>query len=327
MVIRGMVDDSLEESVGITLSLRRQASGISIEEVSQALNIKKDYIAAIENSQLETLPGKIYSSGFIRSYAKFLKLDPDQIIKRLMAEQNVLEKEQNLQFPLAVPNSGMPRKSIVILGIIILLIGYGLWTNTSPTKVPTITSLDNNISNNVVVEKVYSATNIQSNTTTDSRAAIAAQPKNIDVKEPSSKILVQEGNSTNNNLVNNSVKLDVDENIGTSILQPQINGNSEIRPIPNSIDSRILITAKAASWVQVFDPMHEDIVLSKLLVTGEKYWVPNMPGLYLMTGNSGGLEIKVDGEIVPSIGELGEIRRKVLLNPIQLQKQQIIKHN
>ena len=48
MVIRGMVDDSLENSVGTTLSLRRQASGISIEEVSQALNIKKDYIAAIE---------------------------------------------------------------------------------------------------------------------------------------------------------------------------------------------------------------------------------------------------------------------------------------
>ena len=110
-------------------------------------------------------------------------------------------------------------------------------------------------------------------------------------------------------------------------MQPQINGNSENRPTPNSIDSRILITAKAASWVQVFDPMHEDIVLSKLLVTGETYWVPNMPGLYLMTGNSGGLEIKVDGEIVPPIGELGEIRRKVLLNPIQLQKQQTIKHN
>ena len=149
MVIRGMVDDSLEDSVGTTLSLRRQASGISIEEVSQALNIKKDYIAAIENNQLETLPGKIYSSGFIRSYAKFLKLDPDQIIKRLMAEQNVLETEQDLQFPLSVPNSGMPRKSIVILGIIILLIGYSLWTNTSPTKVPTITSLDNDIRNNV----------------------------------------------------------------------------------------------------------------------------------------------------------------------------------
>ena len=327
MVIRGMVDDSLEDSVGTTLSLRRQASGISIEEVSQALNIKKDYIAAIENNQLETLPGKIYSSGFIRSYAKFLKLDPDQIIKRLMAEQNVLETEQDLQFPLSVPNSGMPRKSIVILGIIILLIGYSLWTTTSPTKVPTITSLDNNISNNVLVEKVYSAPNIQNNTPTNSRAAIAAQPKNIDVKELSSKISVKEGNPTNNNLVNNSVKLDVDENIGTSVLQPQINGIRENRPTPNSIDSRILITAKAASWVQVFDPMHEDIVLSKLLVTGEKYWVPNMPGLYLMTGNSGGLEIKVDGEIVPSIGGLGEIRRKVLLNPIQLQKQQTIKHN
>ena len=62
-----MVDDILEDSVGKTLSLRRQASGTSIEKVSKALNIKKDYIVAIENNQLEILPGKIYSSGFIRS--------------------------------------------------------------------------------------------------------------------------------------------------------------------------------------------------------------------------------------------------------------------
>ena len=316
-----MVEDSLENSVGETLSLRRQASGASIEEVAKALNIKKDYIVAIENNELEILPGKIYSSGFIRSYAKFLKLDPDEIIKQLKAEQNALQTGPDLQFPLAVPDSGIPRKSIVILGIIILLIGYGLWANSSPPEVSTIASLNNNISENVVLEKVYSVPKNENDAPADSRSAIAAQPDSIEVKGPSSKTVTKEGPPINSGAINKSTKLDVDENIGTSILQPQITGDSQNRSIPKSIDSRILITAKASSWVRVFDPMHEDIVLSKVLVAGEKYWVPNMPGLYLMTGNSGGLEIKVDGEIVPPIGELGEIRRKVLLNPVQLQKQ------
>ena len=322
-----MVDDSLEDSVGKTLSLRRQASGTSIEEVSKALNIKKDYIVAIENNQLEILPGKIYSSGFIRSYAKFLKLDPDETIKRLRAEQKALQIEPELQFPLAIPNSGMPRKSIVILGIIILLIGYGLWTNIAPPEVSTIASLDNNISDNVVLDKVYSAPKFGNNAPSDSRLAIAAQPNRVELKDSSSKTLAKASNSVNSDIINESIKLDVDENIGTSVIQPQITGISQNKPIPKSIDSRILITAKTSSWVEVFDPTHEDIVVSKVLVTGEKFWVPNLPGLYLMTGNSGGLEIKVDGEIVPPIGELGEIRRNVLLNPIQLQKQQTIKHN
>ena len=322
-----MVEDSPENSVGETLSLRRQASGASIEEVAKALNIKKDYIVAIENNDLEVLPGKIYSSGFIRSYAKFLKLDPDEIITRLKAEQNALQTEPDLQFPLAVPNSGIPRKSIVILGIIILLIGYGLWTNISPPEVSTITSPHNHISNTVVLDKVYPVPKKGGDAPTNSRAAIAAQPNSSEAQSISSKNVIKESNLLSSNSVNKSIKLKVDENIGTSVLQPQITGNSQNRQIPKSIDSRILITAKASSWVQVVDPMHEDIVFSRVLVAGEKYWVPNMPGLYLITGNSGGLEIKVDGEIVPPIGEIGEIRRKVLLNPIQLQKQQTINYN
>ena len=321
-----MVNDILEDSVGKTLSLRRQASGTSIEEVSKALNIKKDYIVAIENNQLEILPGKIYSSGFIRSYAKFLELDPDEIIRRLRVEQNALQTEPDLQFPLSIPSSRIPRKSIVVLGIIILLLGYGLWTHSSPPEVSTITSLNNNIGNTVVLEELYSVPKMKNNPPTNSRAAKAAQPKSKEVRSSLSKTVINENNLLTTNSVNKSIKLEVDENIGTSVLQPQIAGNSQNRPIPKSIDSRILITARTSSWIQVVDPMHEDIVVSRVMVVGEKYWVPNMPGLYLMTGNSGGLEIKVDGDIVPPIGELGEIRRKVILNPIQLQKQPTKKH-
>ena len=109
-----------------------------------------------------------------------------------MAEKNALETEQDLQFPLAVPNSGMPRKSIVILGLIILLIGYGLWANSSPPEVSTIASLNNNISENVVLEKVYSVPKNENDAPADSRSAIAAQPDSIEVKGPSSKTVTND---------------------------------------------------------------------------------------------------------------------------------------
>ena len=35
----------------------------------------------------------------------------------------------------------------------------------------------------------------------------------------------------------------------------------------------------------------------------------------MLTGNAGGLEISVDGDIVPSIGPSGAVRRNILLDP------------
>ena len=38
-----------------------------------------------------------------------------------------------------------------------------------------------------------------------------------------------------------------------------------------------------------------------------------------MTGNAGALELLVDGEVAPAIGEVGEVRRNVELDPDKLK--------
>jgi cytoskeleton protein RodZ len=76
---------------------------------------------------------------------------------------------------------------------------------------------------------------------------------------------------------------------------------------------RIMLKAKAESWIQVRDEPNDRVLLARLLRPGDVYRVPNRPGLNLWTGNAGGLEILVDGEPVPSIGEAGAVRRRVLL--------------
>jgi len=46
---------------------------------------------------------------------------------------------------------------------------------------------------------------------------------------------------------------------------------------------------------------------------------PDRPGLKLLTGNAGALEILVDGETVPSIGPVGRVRRDVALDVARLR--------
>lgn len=83
--------------------------------------------------------------------------------------------------------------------------------------------------------------------------------------------------------------------------------------------SRITVRAKSNSWIQVRDEALDRLLFTRLLREGDAYEVPNRPGLHLMTGNAGALELLVDGEAVPAIGAVGEVRRNVELDPEKLK--------
>ncbi len=80
---------------------------------------------------------------------------------------------------------------------------------------------------------------------------------------------------------------------------------------------RILVTARMVSWVQVTS-VDGELLLTRVLRPGDRYFVPDREGLFLTTGNAGGLEIVVDGEVAPSIGGPGTVRRDIALVPERL---------
>lgn len=90
-------------------------------------------------------------------------------------------------------------------------------------------------------------------------------------------------------------------------------------PRQNDGPSRITVRAKSNSWIQVRDEIADRLLFTRLLRKGDEYEVPNRDGLRLMTGNAGALELLVDGEVVPAIGDVGEVRRNVELDVDKLQ--------
>lgn len=83
--------------------------------------------------------------------------------------------------------------------------------------------------------------------------------------------------------------------------------------------SRITVRATSNSWIQIRDEALDRLLFTRLLREGDQYEVPNRPGLSLMTGNAGALELLVDGEAIPAIGGVGEVRRNVVLDPDKLK--------
>ena len=85
-------------------------------------------------------------------------------------------------------------------------------------------------------------------------------------------------------------------------------------------ESRIVVLARDSSWIQVRDDIANKMLLTRLLRSGDSYRVPDRPGLKLLTGNAGALDILVDGDTVPALGKDGQVLRGVVLNADRLRE-------
>jgi len=70
------------ESPGKFLKNERETRNISLEEVSYFTKIKAGHLKAIEEDRYELLPPALYVKGYLTVYAKYLNLDPKDIISK-----------------------------------------------------------------------------------------------------------------------------------------------------------------------------------------------------------------------------------------------------
>ena len=70
------------ETLGIGASLREERirQGLTLDTVESATRIRGRYLEAIEDERWDELPAEAYAKGFLRTYATFLELDPQQFL-------------------------------------------------------------------------------------------------------------------------------------------------------------------------------------------------------------------------------------------------------
>ncbi len=87
-------DENKEHPIGAILRYYREQRGINLDSASEQLRIRQDYLAAMEQDRFDLLPEGMYRRSFLRAYASFLKLDPDQIMKMFDQQQPAEEEDQ-----------------------------------------------------------------------------------------------------------------------------------------------------------------------------------------------------------------------------------------
>ncbi len=67
--------------LGSTLSRARRARAITLEDVERDTHVSKRYLEALENEDFTIFPAPVYARGFLRTYSRYLGLNPEELIR------------------------------------------------------------------------------------------------------------------------------------------------------------------------------------------------------------------------------------------------------
>ena len=75
--------DPAIDGPGARLRAAREAAGLSLDQVAQQLKLAPRQVKALEDENFGELPGRTFSRGFVRNYARLLNLDPEDLLLHL----------------------------------------------------------------------------------------------------------------------------------------------------------------------------------------------------------------------------------------------------
>src|SRR3954449_6983894 len=83
---RGLATEPLP-SLPERLYAARERKGVDLYRAERDTKIRARYLAALERGEYRELPGAVYTKGFLRNYAAYLGLDPDEILRQWKHER------------------------------------------------------------------------------------------------------------------------------------------------------------------------------------------------------------------------------------------------
>lgn len=79
--------DADPASFGIWLRRQREAREVSLREIAERTKISLRYLEAMEENRFALLPAPVFARGFLREYARYVGLNPDEVINHFLAAQ------------------------------------------------------------------------------------------------------------------------------------------------------------------------------------------------------------------------------------------------
>lgn len=120
--------ETVRTTPGSLLLAQRETLELSLQHVADELNLTMHYVRALESDSYDKLPGDVFVKGYIRSYARLLGLDPDQMLEiyRDFTTHKLARKEEAIKRH-ARRRMDKNRPWIIVSGVAFVVVAILLW--------------------------------------------------------------------------------------------------------------------------------------------------------------------------------------------------------
>jgi len=343
--------DDFELRLGDVMRGERATLGKSLLDVQRELKIKATYIAAIENCDVSVFETQGFVAGYVRSYARYLGMDPDWAFTRFCAEANFVVAHgmsaaassaaisavrsrvaNELRDPLANPKASfVPRGpgfmthvepgavgSLLVLVVLIGALGYGGWSVLQEVQRVQLAPIDQAPA---VVAELDPLGNVQGvaplvRSAPAGDAVVEAVPAASDAMDRLYRPQALD------------VPVMVARDGPIAAIDPgrtAVPGDAATDPVQLAAERAVQVVAAEApavellavrpSWVRV-SAADGTVLFEKILDAGERYTVPQMEQAALLrAGNSGSVYFAVNGQTYGPAAPGAQVVKGVALSP------------
>ena len=103
------------DALGERFRAAREARGLALSDVAEQIRIRSVYLAAIEDEKWNAIGAPVYVRGFLRTYARFLGIDPEEAVAAFNRTQPAVPSTAGLPAPEpSSPGATVPRGSALV---------------------------------------------------------------------------------------------------------------------------------------------------------------------------------------------------------------------
>lgn len=294
---------------GAILGAERLAQGLSIDQVADQLKLAPRQITALESDNYEALPGMAIVRGFVRAYAKYLRLDAAPLVAMITVDNGLIAEVTPMRREMATPfaETQMPSMSrrnmtpVWVLGsafvlCVIVVLAWLQFSDRFPSGIvgagkgsPTTTILPSPIpaqaSSNEGVTASAPIASASIDTTSGSAApavadSAAATPAVAPSTAPVNPPALASANTTSNNTAP----------VTTTAQEKPAAEN----PVAAS-NNLLILKIKQDSWVEV-KRSNGTVLLSRVLKAGNSEAIDMSNPVQLVVGNVAGVDANLRGQ-------------------------------
>ena len=277
------------ETVGEILRNKREEIGLSLDEITEKLNLDSNLIELLENNDFEKFKVETYLKGYLRAYSKLLGIDGDRIIK-LYKESNP-EKEPEILPDVKPKNQkNSSDRSVKLFSYIIglsIVLSMLIWYQKNITIKP---DANNNNIGNIELNKNNKINGVDTSYKIITHSDYWQWPiDNIPDRYRDS------GENDNSKSVKNEK---IKDNIKENVIQEEVleTEESPINETQQSADT-VVLNLRGDSWIEIYDREGNRLFLD-LARSGKNYIINGDSPFDILLGAANEVSVEFNGSLV-----------------------------